>query len=133
MEIGELLMNHTPEVRSLVERLRRLVRGSVPEAREKVYPVWRGIGYTHPRAGYFCAIFPQADHVRLGFEFGVLLPDPQRLLEGTGSQVRYLSLRQGEFPEQAVRRLVRAALDLPARRADKLALVTSRARPIGGE
>jgi hypothetical protein len=27
--------------------------------------VWRGIGYRHPDAGYFCGIFPFKTHVGL--------------------------------------------------------------------
>ena len=58
---------------------------TTPEAVEKAYPSWHGIGYRLPESGYFCGICPLADSVKLGFEFGVLLPDPQGLLEGQGS------------------------------------------------
>jgi len=51
------------------------------------------LGYHHPDGGYLCGLFPQRDSVKLGFEFGVLLPDPDGLLEGRGRQVRYLVIR----------------------------------------
>ena len=47
-------------------------------------------------AGYVCAIYPrqQEQEVRLLFEFGVRLPDPERLLEGDGTQTRFIRVRQ---------------------------------------
>jgi hypothetical protein len=75
-------------------RLAALVRHSVPDAIERIYPDWRLIGYRKPVARgskYFCFVAPQDGEVRLGFEYGVHLADPLGLLRGDGSQVRYLS------------------------------------------
>jgi len=91
-QIAELLEGRAPEVHALVHQLRQLVQATVPAATEKVYRRWQGIGYTHPTAGYFCAIFPQQGHVNLSFEYGVLLPDPAGLLKGTGTQMRYIEM-----------------------------------------
>jgi hypothetical protein len=66
----------------------------VPEVEEAGYPGWKLIGYRHKR--YFCFIAPKVDQVQLGFEHGRTLPDPAGLLEGTGKQVRYVTL----YPEQ---------------------------------
>ncbi len=131
VKVEEILSGHSPEVRLLVERLRRIIRASVPEASESGHPVWHSIGYRHPRSGYFCGIFPHENRVDLAFEFGVLLPDPKGLLEGVGKQVRYLRLRQeNDFQEAAIRELLRAAIDLPERRDVKLALVRAAVRPV---
>lgn len=106
-----LLAECSPEVRAVVEALRAVVRDALPDARERAYPGWRGIGYRDPDAGYVCGIFPQADHTRLLFEHGARLPDPQGLLEGEGVQTRYVVVRPGEaVPEAGLRRLVMAAL-----------------------
>jgi hypothetical protein len=64
----------------------------MPDAGEKVYLGWRGIGFHHPTAGYLCAIFPSQEDVKIGFEHGNLLHDPDHLLAGTGKQVRYLTV-----------------------------------------
>ena len=90
MTPDELLASHSPKVRQLTKRLRRLIKKTVPEASETVYPVWCGIGYRHPHSGYFCGIFPQTEGVKLGFEHGVLLNDPDGFLSGAGKQVRYV-------------------------------------------
>lgn len=79
-------------VAELTLRLRQAVLKVIPEASERVYLGWRGIGFHHPDAGYVCAIFPGADRVRLGFERGHLLYDPDQRLEGTGNRVRYLTV-----------------------------------------
>ena len=125
-----ILAGHAPEVRRLAERLRTLIRETVPDAFETAYPGWHGIGYRHPESGYFCAIFPQPAGVRLAFEWGVLLPDPHGLLGGTGKQVRYVEINQDEdLRETAIRDLLLAAVDLPGDRAFKLALIRQSAKP----
>lgn len=95
----------------LAERLRALVRTTVPEAEERAYPGWHGIGYRHPEAGYLCGIFPSDDEVRLLFEHGVLLPDPDGLLEGDGTQTRHVALDDpAHVPEEKLARLIEASL-----------------------
>ncbi|MBT9554794.1 MAG: DUF1801 domain-containing protein [Myxococcales bacterium] len=76
-----LLARYTPEVRDCVRRLRELIGSWVPEAQEQVYPGWKAIGYRSADAGYFCGLFPQDDHVLVGFERGSSLNDPKGLLE----------------------------------------------------
>ena len=130
MSPEDILAEHTPEVRALAERLRQLIRETVPEASEAAYPVWHGIGYRHPETGYFCAIFPLEDEVKLGFEFGVLLPDPAGLLQGNGRQVRYVHLRgPKDIRVRPLKALLRAAANLPGDRATKLALIRAGAKP----
>jgi hypothetical protein len=119
-----ILMGHTPEVCALAEQLRVLIRTTVPDAVERAYPGWRGIGYTHPVSGYFGAIFPQETGVKLGFEFGVLLTDPDGLLTGTGRQLRYVDLPVGaDVPVDALVRLLREVVELPPKRSVKLSMI----------
>lgn len=77
--------------RRIADVLRRLILRAVPRARESVKPGWTLIGYHAPH--YFCFLFPRADKVHLGFEWGARLSDPRKQLQGEGdySQVRYLS------------------------------------------
>jgi len=91
--LRDLLEDHTPAVVDLVMDLRRIVRQAMPEAVERVYPGWDGVGFHHPEAGYVCALFPDADRVRVGFEHGHLLPDPHGVFDQGGRQVRYVTVR----------------------------------------
>ena len=105
------LARYPDSVRALAEQLRQLVLRTVPTASEQVYPGWKALGYRDPQSGYFCGIFPQADHVRLLFEHGAALPDPDHLLTGTTRHVRYVEIRAAEdIRDEAIQRLLRAAL-----------------------
>jgi hypothetical protein len=89
--IEELLAACPPATRRLAMAARRQILRVVPQAIEKLRPGWGLIGYNAP--AYFAFIAPGPDGVRIGFEWGVMLADPARLLEGTGSQVRYVAIR----------------------------------------
>ncbi len=111
--VDDILDGHLPEVREIFEGLRDLLREVMPEAVEKAYPGWHGIGYRHPRAGYVCGIFPREDLVKLGFEHGVHLPDPEGLLAGSGSRVRYVVVDRWPTEQgDAIEALVEAAVGL---------------------
>ena len=48
------------------------------------------------RKAYFCYVAPSQHDVTLGFEYGVFLGDPHRLLHGDGKQVRYIVVADPE-------------------------------------
>jgi hypothetical protein len=120
---------YSAPVRELVIELAALINASAPGAREAVRVETRCLRYSHARCGYFCGLYPQASSVQLLFEFGVLLPDPEGVLEGDGPHVRFATA----WPNQPLRmpalgRLVAAAYGLPRKRADKLAMVEALAQ-----
>jgi len=116
----DILAPHTPAVRTLCERLRRHVSKTIPDADEVAYPVWHAIGYRHPEAGYFCGIFPYTDHVKLYFEFGVMLDDPDGLLEGEGKQTRYVYVKSAkDIRVGSLEQLLQQATSLRIRKVRK--------------
>jgi len=120
----DILAGHQPAVQKLAEELRQLIRKLLPEAVEKAYPHWHGIGFTHLTVGYFCAIFPHDEFVKLGFEFGVLLADPRGLLEGEGKQVRYVTIHnRRQIHSRALKNLLLAAVSLPEKREVRLSMI----------
>ena len=93
----EFLASFPPEIQALANQLRGLVKETVPGVREAVYIGWKLIGYRvkkGKREAYFCFIAPFSNRVMLGFEYGIQLFDPHLWLEGDGSQVRYLTIRE---------------------------------------
>lgn len=112
----EYLARFEPHLRELANRLRALVRKTLPNVEELVYPGWNLIGYRLPvgkRSVYLGFISSDADHVHLGFEYGILLPDPQKLLQGQGTQVRYLTVRRAsEIRNKPFADLIRAAAQI---------------------
>ncbi len=126
--LSHLLDFYPAPVRTLVADLATLIKSAAPGAREAVRPETRCLRYSHARCGYFCGLYPQVSSAQLLFEFGVLLPDPEGLLEGDGSHVRFVTVWANQpLRAQALRRLVTAAYDLPRKRLDKLALVDAMA------
>jgi hypothetical protein len=101
----EFLSTFPPEMQFLANELRALVKETVPNVKEAVYTGWKLIGYRAKqgrRDAYFCFIAPFPNRIMLGFEYGIQLFDPELRLEGEGSQVRYLTVREKEDIEPEV-------------------------------
>ncbi len=112
-----LLADHPDDVVATAQRLRDVLLSAQPDLTERARTGWHSINYTHPDAGFVCALFPAADRVDLVFEHGALLPDPQRRLTGTTRQVRTLPVPAGGSPDEAaVVELLDAAVELGAAR-----------------
>ena len=94
----ELLAPYPPPLREVAEALRILVKQTVPDAIEAVRSGWRLIGYDVPvKRGtrFFAWVWPEFEHVHIGFEHGVLMDDPDGILRGAQlrlKRVRYLTL-----------------------------------------
>ncbi len=69
---------------------------------------------------WYAYAMPHKAHVNLGFFHGVDLPDPERLLEGTGKRLRHVKLRD---PAAALAPAVRALM-IAARDERRAALTT---------
>jgi len=84
-------------MQTLANDLRALIRETVPNLKEAVYTGWKLIGYRVKKGrgdAYFCFIAPFPNRIMLGFEYGIQLFDPDLRLEGEGTQVRYLTVRE---------------------------------------
>src|SRR5688572_27373841 len=91
VSVSEFLSGFDPRLRRLAGAARKRILTAVPHATERVRLGWRLIGYDAP--AYFAFISLEGNSVRIGFEWGVMLTDPSGLLEGTGTQVRYVMIR----------------------------------------
>lgn len=103
----EFLSTFSPEIQALANQLRALIKETVPHVREAVYTGWKLIGYRVKKGrsdAYFCFIAPFENRIMLGFEYGIQLFDPELRLEGEGSQVRYLTVREKDDIVSAVYR-----------------------------
>ena len=129
-------------IRDAAETLRGIVKRAVPDAIERVRPGWRLIGYDLPLGrgtAYFAFIAPEPIHCHLGFEHGIAMADPYRLLQGAHlklRKVRFLTFRPGDpIPELECLELVREAARVAALPRDRrlaLALDRAWAPPEGG-
>jgi hypothetical protein len=104
--VEALLADFSPAHAVIADRLRRVVLDAVPEAIERVRPGWRLIGYDLPikRHGVFFAwIWPEPEHIHLGFPRGILMADPAGWMRGDGitKAARWLTYRPGDDVDEA--------------------------------
>jgi len=105
----KILAPFPPQVRRIAEEVRSIVRHTFPTATETAYTGWKGIGFKDPQAGYVFGLFPHEDHVRLFFERGGELDDPDHVFAPPDGlkQGRYLELRTViDAKRPAIRRMI---------------------------
>lgn len=110
------LASYDSHISDLTLALREVVLEEAPDAVESVsrgYAVAIGFSFTgKPLKDGFCHIVTYGTHVNLGFNRGALLPDPNRVLTGTGKAIRHISIRnQRELDRPFVRRYLQAAIE----------------------
>jgi hypothetical protein len=128
------LSAYPDDIRALAETLRTVIRRAAPDAVERVRSGWRLIGYDLPvgrRTVYFAWVAPEPIHVHLGWQHGIFMADPDRMLEGAHlrlKKVRFTTFRPGDtVPEAALLELTREAAGLAAMsREERLALTLDR-------
>ena len=112
------LMQHLAEydlsVGELALALRAIVLAEARDANELVYKSYvLAVSYSFtPKWGDgFCYIGVYARHVNLGFIHGAGLEDPDGLLEGHGTQMRHIKIKQPKDLKQAhLRAFLRASI-----------------------
>lgn len=108
--IDEYVARKEPKLGDLATGLRRLVKETVPDSRETVNP-WSIP--TFESNGPMCFFMVGKKHVTFGFLRGTSLPDPAKLLEGTGKSLRHVKLRTvDDLRRPQLKKLVQAAARL---------------------
>lgn len=111
--IDALLSDHTIAVRETAERLRDLLRRTVPDARESIDlpDHLLAYGWSDRMRDLVFAIAPHAAHVNLQLADGAQLPDPTGIVEGTGKRIRHVKFRSvADVQRPAVRALIEAQI-----------------------
>ena len=114
-QLRTLIAKFTPAHERLIDAMRRSLRKRLPTAHEVVYE-YRDcfvISYSPNEHGYegVLAIRGSADGVKLYFNSGKGLPDPEKLLQGSGKQTRWIPVEGAStLARPAVARLIDAAL-----------------------
>jgi len=101
------LRDQNPALRKVVRALSSYVRKLVPGT-EQTVNAW-GIP-TFEAPDPFCFYMAGKNHVTFGFHYGTSLADPEKLLEGTGKNLRHVKLRGAEdLDQKGLKNLVLAA------------------------
>jgi len=114
-QLRMLITKFAPDHLRLVTAMRKSLRKRLPTAFEVVYEYrsWFVISFSPSEHGYegVLAIRGDADGVKLYFNRGRDLPDPQKLLQGSGGQVRSLDVEGAStLARPAVARLIDEAI-----------------------
>lgn len=110
--IESFLQNYPAEVQELMRVAQGWVKEVLPNSSEELALGYKMIMYKlRPNGRQFVVyLAPYPKHVNLGFLMGTSLPDPDRLLKGTGKTLRHIKIRQGSDLDKAgVREVVEAA------------------------
>ncbi len=100
--VEELIHSQPLEIRQIARTLRQITQASMPGAFESVYHT--ALSYSASPSVYHRLVYiaMEKDYVRLGFNFGAYLPDPQHLLVGEGKRLRHVKIhseQQADLPE----------------------------------
>ncbi len=141
-QLRALIAKFAPEHLRLIGAMRRWLRKRLPTAHELVYEYrdWFVISFSPNEHGYdgVLAIRASADGVKLYFNRGKELPDPAKLLQGSGRQTRSIPVEGASTLDRpAVASLVDEAIarnPVPFARSGRgsVALRSESAKPRGG-
>jgi len=129
--LTDFLKPYDRAVRELALALRDVVLSELAPCHENIYDAYNavavGYGTSDRLKDGIAHIAVYARHVNLGFNEGAILPDPDGLLIGKGSQVRHLTVRT---PDDLGRPEIRAFLRAARKEAGKPAPPKSGPRPV---
>src|SRR6204780_133564 len=112
-DVDAVLVLYAPGIRSLALAARDFVLETIPDITEIVDVKARiiGFGYSVRYADQVCMLMPTKAGVNLGIAYAMELPDPKKLLQGTGKLHRHVKLKTRlDLEHVALRALLKAAL-----------------------
>ena len=105
--VGPWFRKLKPELKPIADQLHRLILAADPTLRAEIK--WGNPCYS--KNTMVCALMGAKAHIGLFFHYGKGIPDPEKLLSGTGKTVRsviFTSVKQ--IPAAAVKNLVKGAV-----------------------
>ena len=114
-ELLEFLSVYDDKIVDLALAVRRFVLTETPRATETIYDAYNAVAVGYSFTGRlkesFCHVAVYPKRVNLGLNRGAELPDPRGILEGTGKQVRHVTIRElSELENPYLTRLLRVAI-----------------------
>ncbi len=118
-QITTFLSKYEKQVLENALKLREMLLNNLPEIIEQIDLSAKMIAYCYGQkyAELICVIIPSKKGLKLGFNRGIELPDPNKLLEGTGKISRYVNIKSAEqINSKALQVLIENALILYEKR-----------------
>jgi len=113
-DLVKFMLPYPDNVKASALWLREFVWDIYPETNELIYDNYNAVAFgwslSDKLGDVFCSIALARDHVNFGFNRGVDIPDPAKILLGNGNQYRYIRVREKEdFPEEYMKELLASA------------------------
>lgn len=112
-KVDAFLSQYNDEVVTHALILRDILSANLPGITEQVDIPAKMIGYCYGQkhTEMICTMIPSKKGLKLGFNKGVDLPDPEKMLEGTGKISRYVEIRsEKQIRSAALKKLIAGAL-----------------------
>lgn len=114
-ELLEFLKPYDPAIQKLALEVRSYLLTIEPRATETIYDAYNAVAIGYSFTGRlkecYCHVAVYPKHVNLGFNRGADLADPQKILQGKGSQVRHITIHDNsDLAGSYIKSLVRAAI-----------------------
>jgi hypothetical protein len=113
MDVETFFSQYEPQVFANAIRLRKLLLSNLPDIIEQVDLPARMVAYCYGQkyAELICTLIPSKKGLKLGFNRGPELPDPEGILKGTGKISRYVEIKsEKQINSPALKNLVADAL-----------------------
>lgn len=111
----DLMERASESIEPICRALREIIYEVHPEAVEVIHLGYNSASYglgPKKMSEAHTYIIPHKAHANLGFYYGVDLPDPEGLMEGTGKKLRHVKIKSIEDAKASgIVELVRAALE----------------------
>ena len=124
-QLLKFLKPYDPAIRDLALGLRELVLDEMGPCYENIYDAYSAVAIGYGTSGrmndgiFHVAVY--TNHVNLGFNWGATLADPDGILEGSGKQIRHISIRTlADLARPEIRKYVRQAIKVARENARKL-------------
>lgn len=114
-DIDDFLSAYDAQVIKNTYALRKVLFSKLPDIIEQIDRPAKMIAYCYGQkyAELICTIIPSKKGLKLGFNRGVELKDPERLLEGTGKISRYVEIiSEKQIASAGIKKLITEALKL---------------------
>ena len=114
-QLASFIAKFDPAMQKRIKACRAQLRKQLPTAVEMVYDNYNffviGYGPNERASEAFISLTAQASGTGLCFIYGATMPDPKKLLEGGGNQVRWIKLPTPKvLATSDVKALIRAAI-----------------------
>jgi hypothetical protein len=113
-KIEEFFSHYAEEVFTNAMKLRAVLLANLPGITEQIDTSAKMVAYCYGQKyiELVCVIIPSKKGLKLGFNRGVDLPDPDRILEGTGKISRYVEIKsESQIRSLPIKRLLESALN----------------------